>query len=43
MSFEEKFEGIEQRKWFCPWCGVAQYYDGQDNTLGRTLQTKEDK
>ncbi len=39
---EEKFKGIDERKWYCPWCGVAQYYD-ESNTLGRTLQTKEDK
>ena len=39
---EEKFEGIDKRKWFCPWCGVAQYYDKSD-FMGRTLQTKNDK
>ena len=39
---EEIFMGIDKRKWFCPWCGVAQYYDKSD-TMGRTLQTKNDK
>ena len=38
----EDFYGVEQRKWFCPWCGVAQYYD-KSNFMGRTLQTKKDK
>ena len=42
MSFEEKFEGIDQRKWFCPWCGVAQYYD-KSNFMDGKLPTEKDK
>ena len=42
MAMEEKFEGIDKRKWFCPWCGVAQYYDGTE-VVGGVVQTEEDK
>ena len=39
---EEKFEGIDKRKWFCPWCGVAQYYE-ETNPVVRGIPTEEDK
>ena len=42
MAFEEKFERIDERKWFCPWCGVAQHYD-KSNFMGGTLSTEKDK
>ena len=36
------YPGIGQRKWFCPWCGVEQYYDESD-TVGGALSSEEDK
>ena len=37
----ENFMGTNQR-WFCPWCGVKQYYDEGNIPVGREIPTQKD-
>ena len=36
------YPGIGQRKWFCPWCGVEQYYDEGDIPVGGEISNQKD-
>ena len=38
---EEKYNRIEQRKWFCPWCGEEQYYES--DSMGGRISTEENR
>ena len=38
---EEKYNGIDQRKWFCPWCGEKQYYES--DSMGGRIPTEENR
>jgi hypothetical protein len=37
----ENFYGVENRKWFCPWCGVKQYYDEGNIPVGGEIPPKK--
>ena len=38
----ENFMGANHRKWFCPWCGVNEYYDESNFPMGREVSTSKD-
>ena len=38
----ENFMGAKGREWFCPWCGVKQYYDEGNIPVGREVSTQKD-
>ena len=38
----ENFMGANHRKWFCPWCGVNEYYDESNFSMGREIPTSKD-